>query len=275
MLIDCAFIEGIGTASVSPLITDVLLHAVDSSSPTTIIIISGAGSLIYPFSMLRLRNYHLIAVLPSSVDCHVGFKAVASEVRDWHLDVLQHQCPLAKNPSLDQVNVFPHARAFYENNWPQHSKPTANIKYLDLSANPANCQVVTASPGKIHLEKSAKSLTTQSLHLTQEEHYTSLHAYENEAPVDFATVELSHIPDNLKPLVAVLRNLYTEGYKMSLRSMVGEKLSTQYRDVYKNAGVAGFSAYIALAEKEHLVQLGGIAGKAWVILHPDLRPESA
>lgn len=60
--------------------------------------------------MLRLRNYHLIAVLPSSVDSHVAYKAMASEVRDWHLDVLKHPCPQAKDPSLA---VFPHARALY------------------------------------------------------------------------------------------------------------------------------------------------------------------
>lgn len=151
-----------------------------------------------------------------------------------------------------------------ENNWPQNSKPTPNIKYLHLSADPDNSQVPTAS--------SSKSFTP--LHSTQE-YYTNFSASENDTLIDFAAVPLSQIPDTLKPLVTVLRSLYLEGHKMPLRSMVGEKLSTQHRDVYKNAGVAGFSAYILLAEKEHLVQLGGTAGKAWIILHPDLRQGSS
>lgn len=136
--------------------------------------------------------------------------------------------------------------------------------------------MASASSSKLFPDtsKNAKSVTGQS-QLTIQDPYTSPHlpsSSKHDPPVDIAQGPLSQVSDTLTPLVTILRNLYLGGHKTPLRSMVGEKLSTHYQDVYKNAGVAGFSGYISMAEKERLVQLGGTGGKAWIILHPDLRP---
>jgi hypothetical protein len=38
---------------------------------------------------------------------------------------------------------------------------------------------------------------------------------------------------------------------------------------YKAAGVAKFSQYVALAEKQGIVEIGGSEGTAWIALKPE------
>ncbi|KAF5387049.1 hypothetical protein D9615_001823 [Tricholomella constricta] len=73
--------------------------------------------------------------------------------------------------------------------------------------------------------------------------------------------------DAFTPLIEALRLLHQEGNTLPLRSLVGTRLP---KAVYHQAGVADFSQYVSLAEREGIIQLGGSMGKSWITLHPAL-----
>lgn len=81
---------------------------------------------------------------------------------------------------------------------------------------------------------------------------------EPSAPVDF------------QPLIDQLEMLASNGNLSPLRSVVGFELSKN-KTVYKQAGVAGFKQYVALAEDKGIVSLGGLGGNAWISLRPGWR----
>ena len=70
------------------------------------------------------------------------------------------------------------------------------------------------------------------------------------------------------PLIQELEALRAEGQDYPLRSLVGSRLG---RVIYTRAGAANFSQYVAWAEQERLVQLGGSKGTAWISLRTDER----
>jgi hypothetical protein len=81
-------------------------------------------------------------------------------------------------------------------------------------------------------------------------------------------------PSDVLPTVYIplVRNLHThisQGRSQVLRSRVGEDL--KHENVYQEAGVKRFKEYIALAESDGVVQMGGSGGCAWVSLHPKWR----
>jgi len=74
----------------------------------------------------------------------------------------------------------------------------------------------------------------------------------------------SIVPAAFQPLVQTLehrRNVYSD--TRPLRSVVGQNLS---QALYKSAGVESFKEYVLLAEKEGIVELGGVNGHAWISL---------
>ena len=72
------------------------------------------------------------------------------------------------------------------------------------------------------------------------------------------------------PLIQGLEALRAEGQDHPLRSLVGSRLG---RITYTRAGAANFSQYVAWAEQERLVQLGGSKGTAWISLRTDERED--
>ncbi|KAG5639598.1 hypothetical protein H0H81_010800 [Sphagnurus paluster] len=67
-------------------------------------------------------------------------------------------------------------------------------------------------------------------------------------------------------LVETLLALRLEDNPQPLRSLVGARLP---KSAYLHAGAADFGQYVALAEREEIVQLGGSGGKSWIRLHPN------
>ncbi|KAF7338466.1 hypothetical protein MVEN_02072600 [Mycena venus] len=90
------------------------------------------------------------------------------------------------------------------------------------------------------------------------------------APFHTAPIEsVKHIPLTFRPLVTVLLKHAGKGVARPLRSTVGFELVDMAKKVYKEAGVANFSQFTALAEQEKIVQMGGSDGHAWISLHRD------
>jgi len=77
------------------------------------------------------------------------------------------------------------------------------------------------------------------------------------------------VPPLFVPLVERLEHHRLKGFLRPLRSSVGFELATQYQNVYRRAGVERFGAYVALAEKAGIVELGGTDGGAWIGLRPE------
>ena len=82
------------------------------------------------------------------------------------------------------------------------------------------------------------------------------------------------IPSNVLPTVHIplVRSLQThisQGRSQVLRSQIGEDL--KHGNVYQEAGVRKFKEYIALAESDGVVLVGGSGGYEWVSLHPKWR----
>ena len=68
------------------------------------------------------------------------------------------------------------------------------------------------------------------------------------------------------PLVEQLARLRLAGNERPLRSVVGCALIEHNPFVYRQVGVPNFGAYTALAQKHGVIELGGLGGKAWILL---------
>jgi len=70
-----------------------LIFAVDTPAPATVVLMSGSPTFTYPVSLLRLRGYHVVLVVPSATPTRGGLELPASVVLDWKLDILdtRHQ----------------------------------------------------------------------------------------------------------------------------------------------------------------------------------------
>lgn len=71
-----------------------LTFAIDNRAPATIIIITGDRDFSYAASILRLRGYEVVVVLPST-SSHVSLRMQASILFEWQRDVLGNRssCP--------------------------------------------------------------------------------------------------------------------------------------------------------------------------------------
>ncbi|OSX64963.1 hypothetical protein POSPLADRAFT_1167107, partial [Postia placenta MAD-698-R-SB12] len=64
-----------------------LMYAIDTPAPATLIVISGDRDFVYAVSMLRWRKYRVVVVAPSN--SHLSMRSQASTVLDWEVDVLK------------------------------------------------------------------------------------------------------------------------------------------------------------------------------------------
>jgi len=70
------------------------------------------------------------------------------------------------------------------------------------------------------------------------------------------------------PLINQLLLARSKGIDKALRTKIAVALLQFDKDIYKHAGVNGFSDYTKLAEHASLIELGGLKGQAWIGLHP-------
>jgi hypothetical protein len=82
------------------LIVDMLAFAIDHHSPATIILIAGDRDYAYAMSTLRLRQYNVILIAPTSSNISQSLKSQASLVIDWNYAILR------KHPEADTLPVW-------------------------------------------------------------------------------------------------------------------------------------------------------------------------
>ncbi|TDL17028.1 hypothetical protein BD410DRAFT_843961 [Rickenella mellea] len=68
------------------MLVDMLSHAIDKPSPTSIVVISGNHDFTYGISNLRLRGYNIIAITPPSAHPHINSQASAA--LNWNSDII-------------------------------------------------------------------------------------------------------------------------------------------------------------------------------------------
>ncbi|KAF6764824.1 NYN domain-containing protein [Ephemerocybe angulata] len=78
------------------------------------------------------------------------------------------------------------------------------------------------------------------------------------------------VPFRFKPLVKQLQQYRSKGIYIPQRSILSIDLGKRYKRVYQNAGVEDFGDYVALAEQEGFVTLGGGDGlNPWIMLRQE------
>lgn len=80
---------------------DMLAFAVDNCAPATFLMITGDRDFSYAASILRLRGYEVIVVLPST-SSHVSLRKQASILFDWQRDVLGNRS--SSHPSNEDAS---------------------------------------------------------------------------------------------------------------------------------------------------------------------------
>ncbi|TDL17335.1 hypothetical protein BD410DRAFT_730099, partial [Rickenella mellea] len=63
------------------ILVDMLAYAIDRPAPATIVLISGDRDFAYGISILRLRGYDVVAIVPPQV--HSSITAQATSVLNW------------------------------------------------------------------------------------------------------------------------------------------------------------------------------------------------
>ncbi|KAK0483437.1 NYN domain-containing protein [Armillaria novae-zelandiae] len=77
------------------------------------------------------------------------------------------------------------------------------------------------------------------------------------------------VPARFYGLVKLLETHRQNGAPRPLRSIIAAELVKSDQGIYKKAGVEKFGQYVALAESEGIVELGGTGGGAWIGLRTD------
>lgn len=80
---------------------DMLAFAIDNCAPATFLMITGDRDFSYAASILRLRGYEVIVVLPST-SSHVSLRKQASILFDWQRDVLGNRS--SSHPSNEDAS---------------------------------------------------------------------------------------------------------------------------------------------------------------------------
>jgi hypothetical protein len=81
-------------------LVDMLAFAIDHGSPATIVLIAGDRDYAYAMSTLRLRQYTVVLIVPSSPHTSQSLKSQASVVVDWNYAILR------KRPDADTPPVW-------------------------------------------------------------------------------------------------------------------------------------------------------------------------
>src|SRR5882762_619492 len=66
---------------------DIMAHAMDNNPPFTIFLITGDRDFAYLVSILTLRQYHVVLIVPTNH--HSSLTYQASAVLDWNTQILQ------------------------------------------------------------------------------------------------------------------------------------------------------------------------------------------
>ncbi|KAJ8583648.1 hypothetical protein M405DRAFT_884728, partial [Rhizopogon salebrosus TDB-379] len=82
------------------ILVDMLAFAIDHGSPATIVLIAGDRDYAYAMSTLRLRQYAVVLIVPSSSNTSQNLKSQASVVVDWNYAILR------KRPDADTPPVW-------------------------------------------------------------------------------------------------------------------------------------------------------------------------
>lgn len=77
------------------------------------------------------------------------------------------------------------------------------------------------------------------------------------------------VPPQFRILVTTLEFHRSKGFPRPFRSGIALELAQKDNMVYRKAGVERFGQYVALAENEGIVALGGKEGGAWIGLRPE------
>lgn len=77
------------------------------------------------------------------------------------------------------------------------------------------------------------------------------------------------VPARFYGLVKLLETHRRNGAPRPSRSIIAVELVKSDKAIYKKAGVEKFGQYVALAESEGIVELGGMEGGAWIGLRTD------
>ncbi|KAK0459536.1 NYN domain-containing protein [Desarmillaria tabescens] len=77
------------------------------------------------------------------------------------------------------------------------------------------------------------------------------------------------VPVRFSSLVKLLEAHRRNGSPRPFRSVIAVELVQSDKAIYKKAGVEKFKQYVALAESEGIVELGGMEGGAWIGLRTD------
>lgn len=183
-------------------------------------------------------------------------------------------------PSSNMANPYqpPHARLAYTSPFPNFGEFSTDLfsrkrQSLDPGLSPVRIaralvptdETVAASTPPS--EKTKIGSPPASPNLTTVSHGPSS-KQGNAAPPDEPTLLALPSPKVFSLLVEQLEKLRSAGNFKPLRSLVGCELNKR---VYAQAGVQGFSPYVALAERMGIVELGGIGGKAWIGLQANWR----
>jgi hypothetical protein len=79
---------------------DMMAYAIDHAAPSTIILISGDRDFAYALSVLRLRRYRIIVMVPK-MSAHPSLISLASVCIDWHMEII------GKGKSALGINSLP------------------------------------------------------------------------------------------------------------------------------------------------------------------------
>lgn len=88
-------------------------------------------------------------------------------------------------------------------------------------------------------------------------------------PATSSRTNANAVPAHFKPLIQILiARASSKGNKEVPRTDVGSDLAKQ-KQIYGQAGVSSFAAYILLAEAAGIVDLGGHGNDQWISLRPE------
>ncbi|KAH9951355.1 NYN domain-containing protein [Amylocystis lapponica] len=140
------------------ILVDMLMFAMDTPAPSTIILIAGDRDYVYAVSMLRLRCYRVVLVVPNAV--HPSVKRQASVLFDWNRDVLGKLASESAPPcTSNDTRADKHQKhssvssSVPESPSIQRANHRASIRETTASLTPS-----VVHPGSSHLPNTPKDL---------------------------------------------------------------------------------------------------------------------
>ncbi|KXN82518.1 hypothetical protein AN958_02369 [Leucoagaricus sp. SymC.cos] len=140
-MIDCPTTGHKSIAS-QTMIVDMMTHAADNPTPTTLVVVAGNQDFSYAISILRLRLYEVILVSPKD---RTGQYSQASAYLDWFDDLLGYQPSMVHDTPLipprssrqSRANTNTTAMTTPPTTLPSQDRPTPSAE-LDLVVSPSD-----------------------------------------------------------------------------------------------------------------------------------------